>query len=45
MNSDQYGIDHLPQLPVTVWYVIIIAAALLGLALLRHFSFSADVKA
>lgn len=36
MSSDNWGVDHLAGLPVTVSFAIVIAAALVLLALLRH---------
>ena len=42
MNKDNYGFDHLSKLPVTVTYGLIILAAVLGLALLRHFSLKVE---
>lgn len=37
-GKNNFGVQHLSGLPVTVMYALIIAAALLGLVLLRHFS-------
>jgi hypothetical protein len=45
MNKDQYGISHLSGMPTTVTYAVIILVAVLGLALLRHFSLHATATA
>ena len=37
-NNSGFGWSHLSGLPVTVVYALVIAAALVALALLRHFS-------
>lgn len=37
-DNKSFGTSHLANLPVTVTYALIIAAALIALALLRHFS-------
>lgn len=37
-NKSGFGWSHLSDLPVTVTFALIIAAALVALALLRHFS-------
>lgn len=41
-NSNGWGVSHLADAPTTVWYAVIIAAALVALALLRHFSVSVE---
>lgn len=40
MSADKhgFGLSHLSDLPVTVTFALIVAAALVALALLRHFS-------
>lgn len=37
-DNSGFGVSHLADLPVTVTFAIVIAAALVALALLRHFS-------
>ena len=41
-NSNGFGWSHLSAMPVTVLYALVIAAALVALALLRHFSVSVE---
>lgn len=44
-QSQGWGVSHLSGLPTTVWYAVIILAALAGLYLFRHFSLSASASA
>jgi len=45
-SSDKgYGLSHLGDMPITVTYVVIIAAAIVALALLRHLSVKGSVEA
>jgi len=37
-SNKGWGTSHLADLPVTVSFAVVIAAALVALALLRHFS-------
>lgn len=41
-SNKGFGLDHLSDLPITVMYAVVIAAALVALALLRHFSVNVE---
>lgn len=44
-NDKGFGVSHLGDMPITVTYVLIIAAAVVALALLRHLAVKGSVEA